>query len=360
VWRAGLRQPLTATVQVTLQSDGTIEMQVSRLTTVRDVVVGISPGRTSQFTPADLNGKTPASVGEGAVGEHFTTESELDTVAVTRRFLATHPDEFDNLIIFTDTQLLTDAFAYQLSISNSLQGLNIPQFDYSSEYGTRGKLQSLCNMDALAKYPDDPREKVLGENSTVTVIGQEFGHRWLAFLEFRDHTSRRSRALLGRDSAHWSFFFDSDGSVLEGNDIVDLGNGRFRTAAAVERYSLLDQYAMGLVDHIQVPPFHYVQSPTNVVPFRTATSAPQVGVTFDGTRREVRMEDVIAVMGPRVPSAADSPRVYRQAFIYITSGGRTVERDEVQKVDRIRLAWEQFLSAATDSRMQVDTRLATD
>lgn len=353
----GFGSPLTATVQMTLLFDGTIELQVSALTTVRDAVVGISPGRTSAFTPVDLNGKAPASVGEGAVGEQFTTQSELDIVAVTRRFLATHPDEFDGVIVFTDTELLTDAFAYQLSISNTLRGLNIPQFDHSSEYGTRGKLQSVCYMDALTKYPDDPREKVFGENSTVTVIGQEFGHRWLAFLEFRDHASRGSRALLGRDSAHWSFFFDSDGSVLEGNDIVDLGNGKFRTAAAVERYSLLDQYAMGLVDQTQVPPFYYVENPTNVVPQRTATSAPQIGVSFDGTRREVRMEDVIAVMGPRVPSAADSPRVYRQAFVYVTSGGRTAEREEIQKVDRIRVAWDQFLSAATNSRMQVDTRM---
>ena len=207
------------------------------------------------------------------------------------------------------------------------------------------------------QVPDDPREKVFGENSTVTVIGQEFGHRWFASLGFRDHTSRPSRALLGRDSAHWSFFFDSDGSVLEGNDIVDCGNGKFRTAAAVERYSLLDQYAMGLVHQTQVPPFYYVENPTNVVPQRTATSAPQVGVSFDGTRREVRMEDVITVMGPRVPSAADSPRVYRQAFVYVTVGwpnggtrGDPESRSDSRGVGPV-------LSAATDSRMQVDTRM---
>ena len=146
--------------------------------------------------------------------------------------------------------------------------------------------------------------------------------------------------------------------MLEGNDIVDLGNGSFRTAAAVQRYSHLDQYAMGLVDQIQVPPFFYVQNPTNVVPRRTATAAPEVGVTFNGTRRDVTIEDVIAAMGPRVPSAADSPRVYRQAFLYIASAGRTAASDEIQKVDRIRMAWDQFLSGATDSRMRVDTRLS--
>jgi hypothetical protein len=350
--------PQTVTAQVTLLPDGTIEMQFSARTTIGDGVVGISPGRTSEFTPVDLNVDPPVSVGQEAVGERFTTRSELDTVAVTRRFLSTHPDDFDSVIIFTDTELLVDAFAYELSISNSIQGLGIPQFDYSSYFGTAGRLQSLCNLDSLGKYPDDPREKFFGENATVSIIGQEFGHRWLAFLEFRDHESRRSRALLGRDGSHWSFFFDSDASVLEGNDIADLGGGSFRTVAAVQRYSLLDQYAMGLIDQIQVPPFFYVQNPTNVVPRRTATSAPAVGTTFNGTRRDVRIEDVIAVLGPRVPSAADSPRVYKQAFLYIASAGRTAEPGEIQKVDRIRMAWDQFLSAATDSRMRVDTRLS--
>jgi hypothetical protein len=166
-----------------------------------------------------------------------------------------------------------------------------------------------------------------------------------------------SQALLGRDAAHWSFFFDSDASVLEGNDIEDLGGGSFRTVAAVQRYSLLDQYAMGLVDHAQVPPFFYVQNATILAPPRTAASPPEVGVTFSGTRRDVRIEDVIAAVGPRVPASAESPRVYRQAFVYIVSAGRAVDIRAIEKIDRIRMGWDQFLSAATDSRMTADTRL---
>ena len=188
-------------------------------------------------------------------------------------------------------------------------------------------------------------------------MGQEIGHRWLAFLDFRDHTGRVSQALLGRDAAHWSFFFDSDASVLEGNDIEDLGGGSFRTVAAVQRFSLLDQYAMGLVDQAQVPPFFYVQNATILTPPRTAASPPEVGVTFSGTRRDVRIEDVIAAVGPRVPSSAESPRVYRQAFVYIVSAGRAVDIRAIEKMDRIRMGWDQFLSAATDSRMTADTRL---
>ena len=109
------------------------------------------------------------------------------------------------------------------------------------------------------------------------MLGQEAGHRWLAFLEFRDHTGARSEALLGRDQAHWSFFIDSDASVMEGNDIEDLGGGAFRTIGAVQRYSLLDQYAMGLVAEHEVPPFFYVENPVNVAGGRDAESAPAIG-----------------------------------------------------------------------------------
>ena len=121
------------------------------------------------------------------------------------------------------------------------------------------------------KYPDDPNARVpgIGENSTLSVLGQEVGHRWLAFLNFRDHNGRTSQSLLGRGEAHWSFFFDSDASVMEGNDIEDLGGGSFRTVATVQRYSALDQYAMGLLRDSEVPPFFWVESPTQH-PSRTA------------------------------------------------------------------------------------------
>jgi hypothetical protein len=350
----------TATVQVTLYRTGPIDVQVSSRSSSREAIVGVSPGHTTDFLPVDIAANESIRGGKSALGERFTTTSDLDTVAVARRFLATHSDTFDSIVMFTDQTLLSDAFAYEISVSNQIRGLNLPVFDDSTEYGSTGRLQSLCNMDALSKYPDDPRQVFLSENSTVTVMGQEVGHRWLAFLTFRDHTGRPSRALLGRDAAHWSFFFDSNASVLEGNDIEDLGGGSFRTVGAVQRYSLLDQYAMGLVDSTQVPPFFYVQDPTTTSSRVNAASDPEVGITFSGTRRDVTIDDVIAAVGPRVPSAADSPKVFRQAFVYVVSAGRTAEPAAIAKLDRIRVAWDQFLSSATDSRLKADTRLSEE
>jgi hypothetical protein len=343
------------TTQMTLLPDGAIEFVYgTEATSLSDAVIGVSPGRTGDFTPVNLSDPGPNG-GDAAVGERFAARAQLDNVAVVQKFYRTHPDNYDQVLIWTDAPLIQDAFAYETTIANQIRGIGVPQFDASRDFGSGGRLNSYAVMDWINKYPDDPRQKFLGENNTVSVLGQEVGHRWLAFVEFRDHTGARSSQLLGRGDSHWSFFMDSDASVMEGNDIEDLGGGSFRTVDAVSRYSLLDQYAMGLVSPSQVPAFFYVQSATNTS--RSRESAPQIGVTFNGTRRDVLIDDVIAIEGPRVPSAAESPREHRQAFIFVSSAGSNPSSGTIAKLDRLRTEWEAFFLSATDGRMRAITTL---
>jgi hypothetical protein len=352
----GFESSQTTNAQITLLPDGSIEMRFGQVS-LTDAIVGLSPGRTGDFTPVNLSDSGTIEGGSGAVGERFADMAQLDIVEVARKFYRTHGDNFDQLVIWTDARLIGNAFAFETTIANEIRGIGLPLFDASGDFGSAGRLRSFTMMDFIGKYPEDPLQTFLGENSTVSVLGQEAGHRWLAFLEFRNHTGMRSEALLGRDQAHWSFFMDSDASVMEGNDIEDLGGGSFRTVGAVTRYSLLDQYAMGLVPESQVPTFFYVDNPVNVSGSRDASSAPQIGVTFNGTRRDVLIQDVVAIHGPRIPAAAESPRVHRQAFILISSAGSAPVDAQITKVDRIRRAWETFFRQATDNRMEAITVL---
>ncbi len=352
----GFDSARVVTSQMTLLPDGAIEMKFEDVG-LAEAVVGLSPGRTGAFTTVNLSDTGPTNGGSGAVGERFADKAQLDTVEVARKFYRTHPDNYDQLVIWTDTTVIDNAFAFESTVANEIRGIGVEQFDASRDFGSSGRLRSFVMMDFIGKYPDDPLQKFLGENNTVSVLGQETGHRWLAFLDFRDHNGQRSQALLGRDQAHWSFFFDSDASVMEGNDIEDLGGGSFRTTAAVQRYSRLDQYAMGLIPESQVPSFFYVENPTNVSGSRTASSAPAVGVTFNGTRRDVLIQDVTAILGARVPSSADSARVHRQAFILVVGAGRSPDTGQIAKLDRVRRAWETFFQQATDGRMQAITAL---
>jgi hypothetical protein len=342
------------TVQTTLLPDGTIEIKYGDAITLTDAVVGLSPGRTGSFTTMDLSTTTPSSAGAVAMGERFSANSNLDSVAVSTKFYTSHPDNFDQLLLWTDQPLIRDAFAFETTVANEVRGLGQDVYDLSRQYGSAGRLRSMVVMDWLGKYPDDPNQKFLGENNTLSVMGQEVGHRWLAYLNIRDHTGAQSDVLLGRDLAHWSFFFNSDASVMEGNQIDDLGGGQFRTSDAVKRYSRLDQYAMGLVPASAVPPFWYVENPASS---HARGDAPQIGVSFSGTRRDVLIDDVIAIEGTRNPSSDAAPKTFHQAFLYIVSSGRSTDSSQVAKLDNIRRQWEGFFRTATEGRMTPNTAL---
>jgi len=351
-----------ATFQTSFFPDGTIEMKyaASSTFTASDGIAAISPGSTTAFTPTDLSTTTSAtfSGATSAIGERFALRPDLDLVALAQKFYRTHGDLYDQLIVWTDDVMTPEgSFSFEATVANNVAGIGVDMFNVSGQFGSAGRLNSVVQMDSIAKFPDDPMTKFLGENNTVSVMGQEVGHRWLAYMQFSDHTHQPSNALLGRDDAHWSFFFNSDASVMEGNRIQDLGGGSFRTIGAVERYSLLDQYAMGLVRDADVPTMFYVESPTNVSNNAAPDSAPRVGVTFSGTRRDVLINDIIEVLGPRQPAADVAPKLYRQAFVFVVSRGRTAAPTVTAKIDRIRRAWETFYSQATDNRGRVDTRL---
>ena len=338
----GFDSTRVVTTQATLLPDGSVELKYGDTINIGDSIVALSPGHTGIFTPVDLTTSTASSA--GAIGERFAQSSSLDTVAVAKKFYSTHPDSFDQILMWTDQPLVRDAFAYEVTVANEVRGLGQDIYDLSTSFGSGGRLRSMVVMDWIGKYPDDPTQKFLGENNTLSVLGQEVGHRWLAYVDFRDHTGARSDALLGRDLAHWSFFFDSDASVMEGNDIEDQGGGQFRTVDAVKRYSRLDQYMMGLIPASQVPTFFYVENPSSN---KQRGDAPQINQSFTGTRRDVLIDDVIAINGARSPAADVAPHTFRQAFIYVVSNGRTADSALVAKLDRIRSQWEAFFGTAT-------------
>jgi predicted small secreted protein len=348
----GFASARTVTAQATLLPDGSVELKYGDSINIGDSIVGISPGHTGDVTLVDFT--TGNGSGSGAIAERFAQATSLDTFAVAKKFYATHPDNYDQILLWTDQPLITDAFSYELTLANEVKGIGQDIYDLSSSVGSAGRLRSLVVMDFLGNFPDDPTQKFLGENNTLSVMGQECGHRWLAYVDFRDHTGATSEALLGRDNAHWSFFFNSDASVMEGNAIQDQGGGQFLTTDAVKRYSRLDQYMMGAVPPSLVPSFFYVESPVST---HTRADAPQIGVSFTGTRRDVLVEDVIAVNGPRIPASADSSKIHRQAFIYIVTNGHPLDMAQVAKLDKIRTQWEAFFPGATEGRMTANTRL---
>ena len=343
----------TVTTQTVLFRSGAIEFRYGR-TDLEDGIVALSPGRVDAITGVDFNRVATQPSGATAFGELFTPSAELDLVAASRRFYQRHPDEFDQLVFFTDTQVVHDAFAFETTVRNSIEGIGVETYDFSSELGSAGALQSVVNMDRISKYPDSPSQKLFGEYSTLGILAHETGHRWLARLLFSDVNRQVSDQMLGRQLAHWSFFLDTDGSVMEGNEIQDLGGGAFRTAAAAEKYSRLDLYAMGAASPAEVPGWFYVDSPFSSHDREDGAVSSH---NFTGTRRNVVIQDVIEVLGPRVPAAGDAPRLHRQAFVFVRRAGAFLDQQDLARLRRIREEFPGFFRRITETRMTIRATL---
>jgi hypothetical protein len=346
------------TAQASLLPGGAVEIRIDDTTDLDAAVVALSPGATGSFTALNLSnvGTAPTAGGSAALGERFAAQASLDLVAAARRAYGELGDDYDQMLFFTDTRV-TDpgTVAFETTVRNSITGIGADVMDIGAAYGSASRLSSVLLMDRLSQYSTDPTHRVTGETTTYALVAHESGHRWGATLHFRDARGAESTAWLGRQLAHWSFFCNSDASVLEGNRIEDRGAGSFRTVEAEQRYGPFDLYAMGLLSEDEVPATFYVDNPSgaNFDP----ESAPQTGVSFSGTRRDVTIADVVAVMGHRNPPAAQATRLHRQAWVYVVSAGHTAGAADITSLDTIRRGFEGYFAAATGNRMTLDSHL---
>jgi hypothetical protein len=342
------------TFQVTLYPSGRVTFAYGGLD-AEEGIVGVSPGGADLLDLIDYSEELPLGRRDNAVAERFSLSEQIDDLGVAKVFLQHFRDIYDILVVWADFSVdLDGAFAFSLTLENDTSGIGRGIFDFSELVESSGRFQTYVQMGNLARYPAAPDQRFLGTDSTLSLIGQEAGHRWLAFVNFMDPNAKVSDGLLGRDRAHWSYFHDSDASVMEGNDIRDNGDGTFTTVAATERFSKLDQYIMGLIPPEEVPDFFYVLGEDSSA---SRESSPAIGDTFSGERVNVSVQDVIAAEGPRVPSWQEAPKTFKMAFLVLGRRGEPVTDASRAQVNSYRKQWKPFFGQGTDGNGKVKTRL---
>lgn len=352
-----------SSVQVTLFTTGRVTFVYGADVAASEAVVGVNPfGGAEPLHLMSYRAELPFPPDRVAIAEWFPADSpQLDRMSIGVRFLQHYRDVYDQLVVWYDfpKSLGTGVLGRALTLKNDIAGLGEDLFDFSDTAGSQGRLQSVVEMagSVVDDYPVDPDErKFRGGESTMSLVAHEVGHRWLARLRYRDPQSGDlAWNLLGRDLSHWSFFFDSDASVMEGNEIVDQGGGTFLTVAPVAaRYSALDQYAMGLIPAAEVPPFFLVVGAQSAI---DPGANPRGGVSFSGTRRDLTITDVIAAEGERVPSWVDAPKVFRVAFLLVGEPGEATSDEAALRLDAFRERFETFFHEAAARNGRVTTSL---
>ncbi len=354
--------------QVELRPDGRIAFHYLTVN-LSTAVVAIVPGGGSSV-PAAVDLSVGFGPVPGGFAELFQLAADLDLLAAGLSFYSNHDDAYDFIVLFNNFGLTPGpgAFAFEVNVRNDILGIGDllfedPIFDLGPEFGSPRRLASFVNMGSLSAYPADPTANIplIGENSTLSVMSHEVGHRWLAYIDFENPaTGAISGDLLGRQDAHWSFFFDSEASFVEGNRIQDNGAGaspRFVTTGAVSAFSPLDQYIMGLISPSEVASVFLVEDVRNTS-FPSASRPPQTGVSFDGVRTEVTVDSIVAAEGPRRPDHTVSEKEFRLAFVLLIDDDSPGPSDaDIAKIDGIRRAWEPFFEQALMGRADAVTTL---
>ena len=282
---------------------------------------------------------------------------------IARRFYATHPDTYDYLVIFTastfaeDVQTDAGGFAFELNVANDVEGIGLPVFNNGNQLVPGlTRLRSVVNMNDLGEYSEDPSEELPGFLNTfsgIDVLGQEAEHMVGAFV------TAPGVDILGRGNSHWSYFFETYGSVMEGNGWLDHGDGTFTTVTSGVGYSELDLYLYGLIDASEVTdPMYVVRFP---VPSLGDTGGdatlPVRGVRIAGTRTAVSAEGIVAINGPRVPGAADAPKSFSMAWVLVIPEGTLPAPHDLEKIDEFRLQWEEMFARESNGVGAMSVRL---
>ena len=349
------------TFQVRLYPDGRIQYAYAGISTA-GAIVGIAPGRL-QGTSSVVSFLAGSFLQySSTVAERFGGADEIDIETAAQKFFETHDDAYDYIAFFNDENIQAGpgALSWEETLRNNRSGYGDVPIDVAGEYGSPSRLQSVLNMGPLSQLPASPTGIItLRAESAYTplkLLAHESGHLFLAYASVHDPADPTALPMLGIQQAHWAFNFNAEASFMEGNRIQDNGpsaSPRYIVTADAEQYAPLDQYLMGFRAASEVPPTFLVtgNSPGFSLTF------PQVGITFDGGRRNIAVDEIIQADGRRTPDSTVAQRHFRMAFVLIVRQGTTAPAAELAQLEGYRSQFENFYSQATGGRAYMDVTL---
>lgn len=264
--------------------------------------------------------------------------------AIAQRFYESHADRYDFIAAFTTFEFETgSALAFYNPVRNDVQGIGMAAFDHGAAFGSAARLQGYVDMAAVSRYAEAPGDlRITGAHST---LAHELMHRWGSRVSYRTDAGTPSTALIGQDGSHWSYFLDTDASIMYGADWNPRADGRFQSVAVRRRFSPLDLYVAGFASSSEVPPMRLIVGGDG-----NATDLPRLGAISGGSAETVRIEQIVAAVGARVPDAAHAQKDFRVALILIRRPGEAVAPTTLAALENARVRLQEYFNQITDGR----------
>lgn len=211
---------------------------------------------------------------------------------------------------------------FYIPVENDIRGIGYAKSNGAEvfDHEPSTKLQGIAFLNDIPYWETYPEE-------FRTAFLHEVGHRWGARIGARRDGTFYD--LTGRQGGHWSYFLDSAGSPLEGNQFGPNSAFETQTEALRLSYSALDLYLMGALPPAEVGAVRYLDNASapgldcdgkNV----TAASPPQIcqSKRLSGEWKTLAVADVIENEGPRIPAFDSAPRRLTVG-VFVLGGAQT-------------------------------------
>ena len=253
-------------------------------------------------------------------------DTELNETEITQKFYEHFEDQYDTIAIVSQAMQLADFFGFHGNVKNEIGGIGLDLFDNSAQYGSSGVLKG------VEGYPP-------GGWATWSTVLHEQAHQWNEYTKTWSQVGPPpptvSTAIDRKGhgaSAHTPLLYPGEvtvGAVLEAERRVKKEGGAYtieRTMPLIN-YNPLTLYRMGHTPAGQLPTYQVFLDQGQ---FDAETSvAPDVGVSVEGERVEVTVNDMMAADGTRTGPTVTS---VRRALVYVSRAG-LVPKEEMDVIN---------------------------
>ncbi|OGL42451.1 MAG: hypothetical protein A2161_04940 [Candidatus Schekmanbacteria bacterium RBG_13_48_7] len=277
-------------------------------------------------------------------------------IPVVKRFYSKHPDVYDFITIYSNFEAPgMDSVAWHTDVTQTVEGIGKPLSDFSSDYGSKGRLKGIQYMNSLSKYSGDPDSFAYLAFDAYHLLGRVLSLQWAANFRFRDRHGYISTDLLDlTHPGHWLNCVELNKDLLNGHSWRDNGDGTYTDIGSCQQYGLLTLYAMGLIDKSEVAPF--------LVLARTDSGSCTACCfnlrTIPATARTVTINDIISAEGFRNPDYSVSQKHFNMAFILVVKRGEFPPLPlEIQFVEKVRSTFPAVFEFISGARGSMNTNL---
>ena len=236
-------------------------------------------------------------------------------------------DDYDFIILLLNEPSIPENLSYYgrlIGVSNSIEGIGLSSYDFSSEYGSSGKLKALIQMTGLEYLKYGPAL-------------HELAHQWANFaLPTHSVSSTGTDLTSFLFGSHWGFTggntkgqlggFEQSSLVDNGQNSYSVGEfGTFANGGNGVPYNDLELYLMGMLPISEVADFDM---------FANITALEIVTSTFHfiaEDRTTFTPESLKELLGQREPSFEDSQKDFKILAIVLTD--HPLSEEEWTKVD---------------------------